>query len=157
MEPILDLKQFLTFLSLGGAAVATQVVISIVAEKTVWFQKLTDAGRLAVTLGAAIFIGLAATLILQLTPAATLTALQPYFLTVVLAVAPFIGGEVAHRFLKKAPVITATTTAVLPASTTTTITSDGANVPPAPEQPPAEPATPFLPGDHEPFNRTNQP
>lgn len=160
MEPILNLKEFLTFLSLGGAAVATQVLVSILVEKAAWFQALSEAGRLALTVGLAAVLGVVATLIVNLTPPETLQALQPYFLSVVLAVSPFIGGELAHRFLKKPPVTQTTVTSVAPESTTTTVSTDA---PPAPDKvtmpgfPPAgKPASPWL-GDGDVKNRTNEP
>lgn len=134
MEPILNLKEFLTFLSLGGAAVATQVLVSILVEKAVWFQALSDSARLALTVGLAALLGLTAALIVNLTPPETLQALQPYFLTLVLSVAPFIGGEVAHRFLKKTPVVTTTVRSVAPESTTTTVSTDAPVKAPEPRQ-----------------------
>lgn len=103
MEPILNLKDFLSFLSLGGAAVAAQVLVSILLEKAAWFQALSASGRLSITVGLAVALGLAGALLLAFVPAETLQALQPYFLTVVLSVSPFIGGEVAHRLLKLPP------------------------------------------------------
>ena len=124
MEPILDLKQFLTFLSLGGAAVAIQVLVSILVEKAVWFQALSDTAKFGLTVGMAAALGLSAALIVNLTPPETLTALQPYFLTLVLSVSPVIGGEVAHKFLKKAPVMQTIVTSERPASTTTTVSTD---------------------------------
>jgi len=124
MEPILDLKQFLTFLSLGGSVVAIQVVVSILLDKAVWFQALSSTNRLLLTVGASVVLGLVAALIVNLTPPEVLTALQPYFLTVVLSVSPFIGGEIAHRFLKKPPVTETTVTSKSPESTTTVVRTD---------------------------------
>jgi len=133
MDQITDLREFLTFLSLGGAAIAAQVVVGILLEKAVWFQALTAAARLTITIGLAAVLGLASALVVNLTPPATLQALQPYFLSVVLAVAPFIGGELAHRFLKRPAVTQTTVTSVAPMSTTTTVSTDA---PPAPKPAP---------------------
>lgn len=123
MEPMTDLKQVLAYLSLGGAAVVAATFASILLEKWDRFTRLAYGAKLAITMSISLALGLGATALLTL-PEAALQAAQPYFAAAVMSLAPFIIQEVAHKFLKKAPATTVTTTSVEPASTSTTVTTD---------------------------------
>lgn len=97
----MTIQEALTYLSVGGSAIVAAALSSSFYETQSWFQSQTPAGRKFITVITAVVLGLGAVAVVQLVPAETMEAAQPYFTAFIAAVAPFLGSEIYHRLTKK--------------------------------------------------------
>ena len=83
-----------------GTTVGAGMVISFLLTRVEWFKLATGERRFWAVFGLSMAIPLAATLIIQLVPAATLVAIEPYWQTLAAGFIVFIGTQ-AQYFLQQ--------------------------------------------------------
>lgn len=83
-------------LRLLGTTVGAGMVISFLLTRVEWFKALTGERRFWIVLGLSQIVPLAATLVVQLVPAATLIALEPYWQSLAAGFIVFIGSQAQH-------------------------------------------------------------
>lgn len=88
-------------LRLLGTTVGAGMVISFLLTRVAWFVALTGDKRFWIVLGLSQIVPLAATLVVQLVPAATLMALEPYWQSLAAGFIVFIGTQAQYLLQKK--------------------------------------------------------
>lgn len=90
-------------LRLAGTTVGAGMVISFLLTRVTWFKNLTGDKRFWIVFALAQAVPLAATLIVQLVPAATLAALEPYWQSLAAGFIVFIGSQAQYFLQGKKP------------------------------------------------------
>lgn len=91
----------LTWLMTVGAAVAGAMLVSFLSNRWPAFNAWSANTKFGIQAAASLILGLGARAILQYVPPETLAELQPWFLTVVMAVAPLLANQWTHASINK--------------------------------------------------------
>ncbi len=90
-------------LRLFGTTVGAGMVISFLLTRVTWFSSLTGEKRFWIVFALSQAVPLAATLIVQFVPAATLIALEPFWQSMAAGFIVFIGTQAQYLVQQKKP------------------------------------------------------
>ena len=92
--PPLTLDAFLKWLIGGGGSI---IAVSWIFERMRWFQALTSQAKQYTIFGAAVVVGCGALAVITYAPAATLSAIAPYFLIIASIFTTVFIAETFHK------------------------------------------------------------